>query len=59
MVLHHGRVIRLWCCSISTNRKGKGMPIWKYVFGMTAMSMYFGTPITFVIPNGVLVVERH
>lgn len=28
-------------------------PIWKLCFGMMAMSMYLGTPLMFVIPNGI------
>lgn len=31
------------------------MPIWKFVFGMTVMSMYLGTPLIFIVPNGVVV----
>lgn len=35
------------------------MPIWKYTFAMVAMSMYLGTPLIFVVPNGVMVVDSH
>lgn len=33
------------------------MPIWKFTFGMMAMSMYLGTPMFLVVPNGLVVVD--
>lgn len=36
---------------------GSRMPIWKFVYALWAMSEYLGTPLVFVIPQGVMVVE--
>lgn len=33
------------------------MPIWKFVFDMMAMRMYFGTPILLIVPQGVVVMD--
>lgn len=32
------------------------MPIWKFVYGMMAMRVYLGTPLIFIVPQGVVVV---
>lgn len=32
------------------------MPIWKFTFAMMAMHLYMGTPLIFMVPDGVVMV---